>query len=159
LRNFSPSRQMEGAGKAGCALHPQSRVQMEIGKRTRAYRFSVGIPAFPAQWFYGLLRDLPGEPSSFATVTSRIISAKLSASVGRQNHATLPSARVTLVSRNSRVHRIPPHVRDDSRSAPLPGETRGFRSVICLSGRFGQRTKSSRVSVVEAQPGADRDVR
>ena len=23
-------------------------------KRTRAYRFSGGIPAFPAQWFYGL---------------------------------------------------------------------------------------------------------
>jgi hypothetical protein len=23
-------------------------------KRTRAYRFSGGNPAFPAQWFYGL---------------------------------------------------------------------------------------------------------
>ena len=30
-------------------------------KRTRAYRFSGGTPAFPAQWLYGLLRALPGE--------------------------------------------------------------------------------------------------
>jgi len=29
--------------------------------RTRAYRFSGSIPAFPAQWLYGLLRALPGE--------------------------------------------------------------------------------------------------
>ena len=91
-------------------------------KRTRAYRFSGGHPTFPAQWFYGLLRDLPGEPSSIATVASPNRSpAKLGASVGRQNHATSPSAQVTLVSRNFRVHRIPPHVRDDSRSAPLIG--------------------------------------
>src|SRR5580704_17222119 len=44
----------EGAGKAGCALHPRSRVQDWVKKRTRAYRFSGGSPAFPAQWFYGL---------------------------------------------------------------------------------------------------------
>jgi len=32
------------------------------GKRcTRAYRFGGSIPAFPAQWLYGLLRALPGE--------------------------------------------------------------------------------------------------
>jgi hypothetical protein len=30
-------------------------------KRTRAYRFSGSSPAFPAQWFYGLYRALPGE--------------------------------------------------------------------------------------------------
>src|SRR6266704_6289135 len=41
----------EGAGKAGCALHPRSRVQTCTKKRTRAYRFSGGIPAFPARWF------------------------------------------------------------------------------------------------------------
>jgi hypothetical protein len=29
--------------------------------RTRAYRFSGGNPAFPAQWFYGLFRALPGD--------------------------------------------------------------------------------------------------
>src|SRR3954469_7190570 len=51
--NFHPL-QSEGAGKTGGALHPRSRVQDWVKKRTRAYRFSGGSPAFPAQWFYGL---------------------------------------------------------------------------------------------------------
>ena len=40
--------------------------------RTRAYRFSRNIPAFPAQWLYGLLRALPGDEFLFVTVVSRI---------------------------------------------------------------------------------------
>ena len=55
-----PSKE-EGAGNAGCALHPRSRVQDAQRKRTRAYRFSGGSPAFPAQWFYGLCRALLGD--------------------------------------------------------------------------------------------------
>ena len=51
----------EGAGNAGCLLHPRSRVQKCTRKRTRAYRYSRSIPAFPAQWFYGLCRALPGD--------------------------------------------------------------------------------------------------
>ena len=35
---------------------------------TRAYRFGGSIPAFPAQWLYGLSRALPGENGSFASV-------------------------------------------------------------------------------------------
>ena len=54
--------QSEGAGKTGCVPHPRSRVPFAHGKRcTRAYRFGGSIPAFPAQWLYGLLRALPGE--------------------------------------------------------------------------------------------------
>src|ERR1700680_2851465 len=60
--------QSEGAGNTGCTLHPRSRVQKCTKKRTRAYRFSGGNPAFPAQWFYGLFRALPGEPGFLATV-------------------------------------------------------------------------------------------
>src|SRR3979490_3295254 len=86
---------------------------------------------FPCAVVYGLFRALPGEPSSFATVTSRLISTKLSASVGRQDHTTSPSARVTLVSRNFRVHRIPPHVRDDREPPLSSGETGEVKSVIC----------------------------
>ena len=41
--NVTPS-QSEGAGKAGCALHPRSRVQTALSKkRTRAYRSSGNI--------------------------------------------------------------------------------------------------------------------
>jgi hypothetical protein len=35
--------------------------KMDKAKRTRAYRFSGGNPAFPAQWLYGLYRALPGD--------------------------------------------------------------------------------------------------
>ena len=37
-------------------------------RRTRAYRFSGGTPAFPAQWLYGLLRALPGESGFVVSV-------------------------------------------------------------------------------------------
>src|SRR5690349_2985620 len=59
--SFAPHRN-EGARKTGCAPHPPSRVLFAHSKRcTRAYRFGGSIPAFPAQWLYGLLRALPGE--------------------------------------------------------------------------------------------------
>ena len=111
-----------------------SCARMHKEKRTRAYRFSGGNPAFPAQWFYGLFRDLPGETSSIATVTSRINSAKLGASVGRQNHATSPYAQVTIVSRTPRVHRIPPRVRDDCDPPLSSGETGRLLVLICPTG-------------------------
>src|ERR1700730_18514087 len=86
--------------------------------RTRAYRFSGEHPVFPAQWFYGLYRALLGEPGSFATITSRINSTKLGASVGRRDHTTPPSASTTFVfvpSASTASHR---NVRDD-REPPL----------------------------------------
>src|SRR4051812_7477117 len=55
------SEQREGAGNAGCALHPRSRVQDSASRRTRAYRFSGNTPASPAQWLYGLWRALLGD--------------------------------------------------------------------------------------------------
>ena len=51
-------------------------------KRTRAYRFSGGNPAFPAQWFYGLLRALPGDRLSCHRHFVRTCPTKLSASTG-----------------------------------------------------------------------------
>ena len=59
-RNFSPSR-LEGAGKTGCLLHPRSRVRFARTKLHTSIQGSGSIPAFPAQWLYGLLRALPGE--------------------------------------------------------------------------------------------------
>src|SRR4029453_2412392 len=57
----SPPSKTEGAGNAGCLLHPGSRVEWCGEIRTRAYRYSRGTPAFPAQWFDGLCRALPGD--------------------------------------------------------------------------------------------------
>src|ERR1700720_2952280 len=43
---------------------------MHKEKRTRAYRFSGGSPAFPAQWLYGLYRALLGERIRVVTVAA-----------------------------------------------------------------------------------------
>ena len=53
--------EIEGAGKTGCLLHPRSRVRFAQTKLHTSIQGSGSIPAFPAQWLYGLLRALPGE--------------------------------------------------------------------------------------------------
>jgi hypothetical protein len=102
LRFTSRPLRKEGAGKAGCALHPRSRAQNCAKKRTRAYRFSGSSPAFPAQWFYGLLRDLPGDqdflsPSLAASRPcapgrANKATTNLTPTMRRQDHTTSPSA-------------------------------------------------------------------
>src|SRR6187431_1494325 len=52
---------IEGAKKTGCLLHPRSRVRFAQTKLHTSIQVSGSIPAFPAQWLYGLLRALPGE--------------------------------------------------------------------------------------------------
>ena len=44
----------EGAGKAGCTLHPRSRVRFALTKMHTSIQGSGNTPAFPAQWLYGL---------------------------------------------------------------------------------------------------------
>src|SRR5216683_6356917 len=51
----------EGAGKTGCALHPRSRVQVAQENAHTSIQVQRRHPAFPAQWFYGLCRALPGD--------------------------------------------------------------------------------------------------
>src|SRR6201991_3383700 len=103
-------------------------------KRTRAYRFSGEHPAFPAQWFYGLLRDLPGETSSIATVACRIASASLAPASGARTTRLrrpleLRSSVATLASTAS--HRTFVTTRDPPLSS---GETGGLLVLICPTG-------------------------
>ena len=114
---FGPLRE-EGAGKAGCALHPRSRVQSAQRKRTRAYRFSGGNPAFPAQWFYGLLRALPGDRLLATVIRRSLLPRNLAPAPGRQDHTTSPSAISRARQSHHCVHRIPPRVRDDREPPP-----------------------------------------
>src|ERR1035437_9466206 len=65
-------------------------------KRTRAYRFSGGNPAFPAQWFYGLFRALLGD-RAFLPPSPADHSASLTPASGRQDHTTSPSASAQFV--------------------------------------------------------------
>jgi hypothetical protein len=135
LRRLPPSTNNKRAqGKPGvrctrglvCNMHK---------KRTRAYRFSGGNPAFPAQWVtaYSALSPVTGL-SCHRHPREVLLPVNLTPASGRQDHTASPSARVTLVSRNSRVHRIPPRVRDD-RDPPLSsGETREAIVMICPTG-------------------------
>src|SRR5438445_11851691 len=72
-QTFSPN---EGAGNAGCALHPRSRVQLCEKLRTRAYRFSGNTPASPTQWLYGLWRALPGDEFLLVTVAAGLMAGR-----------------------------------------------------------------------------------
>ena len=92
---------------------------MHKTKRTRAYRFSGGNPAFPAQWFYGFLRALLGDRALLPPSPPRsLLLENLTPASGRRDHTTSPSA----LARSSCAPLRPPHpapyVRDD-REPPL----------------------------------------
>jgi hypothetical protein len=70
-------------------------------KRTRAYRFSGGTPAFPAQWLYGLYALFPATNSCChrrqrieicLSPVGPMRLRRLDISHGCQNHATSPYA-------------------------------------------------------------------
>ena len=65
------SLKQEGAGNAGCALHPRSRVQSCAKSAHTSIQGSGGDPTFPAQWHYDLYRALPGVSGFLASVASR----------------------------------------------------------------------------------------
>ena len=74
--------------------------------RTRAYRFSGSIPAFPAQWLYGLLRALPGERLFCLRRRAGTNLRDLTPAPRRQDHTTSPYAIGH--TRQSQLSR-PPH--------------------------------------------------
>ena len=76
-------------------------------------------PAFPAQWFYGLLRALPGDQACL-TPSPALLLADLTPAMGRRNDTTSPSASALPVKHAARVHRIPPRV-DDVGQRPSVG--------------------------------------
>ena len=91
-----------------------SRAFAHLKTRTRAYRFSGSIPAFPAQWLYGLLRALPSERLFCHCRRARREPLRsLTPAPRRQDHTTSPYASCALVFCAIRVHRISPRVRDD----------------------------------------------
>src|SRR6266567_6748410 len=121
-------KRAQGKPDARCTRGLVCNVHKKV--RTRAYRSSGGNPAFPARWVtaYFVLSPVTG---FVATVIKRIFPQNLAPAPGRQDHTTSPSATTAFVFRRHRVHRIPPHVRDD-RDPPLSsGETHGVKSLIC----------------------------
>src|SRR5579872_483393 len=126
---LSPPK-MEGAGKAGCPMHPQPCVQNKKAHKRSHHRFTGTIRPSLRDGFNGVLRALPGDrallPPSPAQCAS--IVANLTSASRCQDHTTLPSASESLVSRRFRVHRIPPNVRDDGQR---PSEQGGMIRFYC----------------------------
>jgi hypothetical protein len=125
-QTFRPSKE-EGAGKTGCTLHPRSRAQRHTRKRARAYRFSGGNPAFPAQWFYDLFRALPGDRLSCHRRLR--IAASLTPASGCQDHTTSPYA----TARSSRTLPRPPQPGPTfMTTAKRPSCGPGWRKLLAL---------------------------
>jgi hypothetical protein len=88
----------------GARSHPQPRVR----KKQHTSSVTTGTPhqpAFPARWFYGFLRALPGD-RAFLPPSLVNSSTNLAPASGRQNHTTSPSATAPLVLQH---HRRPSH--------------------------------------------------
>src|SRR5216117_1509190 len=81
----------EGAGNAGCALHPRSRVPKIAHLAHTSIQGSGNTPTSPAQWLYGLLRALPGE-RAFLPPSLAETFASLAPASRRQDHTTSPYA-------------------------------------------------------------------
>jgi hypothetical protein len=99
--------------------------KMHKEKRTRAYRFSGGNPAFPARWFYGLFRALPGDRAFLPPSPPRsLLLENLTPASGRQDHTTSPSASsAARLAPPKRPSHPAPNVRDDGQRPSARGGT------------------------------------
>jgi hypothetical protein len=115
------SRLLKIRGRRECRAPdaPAAARGVVVSTRVSHHGHTGKRPAFPAQWFYGLYRALPGDRALLPPSSLRSSLLKnLTPASGCQDHATSPSASSALVCIAIRVHRIPPHVRDD-RETPL----------------------------------------
>src|SRR6476619_2261673 len=94
-RNVPPSeiQRAQGMPSARCA---RSLVCEKTNTRAKSPRSHRNDPAFPAQWFYGLLRALPGDQACLTPSPARLL-ADLTPALGRQNDTTSPYASAPFV--------------------------------------------------------------
>src|SRR5262245_17588166 len=76
LQIVSPSSNSEGAGNAGCALHPRSHGQVCTTSAPTSIQGSGEHPTSPARWLYGLWRELPGRAVLVVTVAPWRLSSR-----------------------------------------------------------------------------------
>ncbi|SHK00398.1 hypothetical protein SAMN05444159_2153 [Bradyrhizobium lablabi] len=107
----------EGVGNAGCRC-TRSRACSVVNTRVSHHRSTGTSRHSRTQWFYGLLRALPGDRALLPPSPAELSSANLTPASGCQDHTTSPSALALFVNSTACVHRIPSRVRDD-REAPL----------------------------------------
>src|ERR1700693_1807366 len=70
-------------------MRPQPRVRNKKAHEHRHHGHTGNHPAFPAQWFYGLLRALPGDQACLTPSPARLL-ADLTPALGRLTDTTSP---------------------------------------------------------------------
>ena len=109
-----PSSKTEGAGNAGCGLHPWSACNKKHAAEPQVQPEQPGIPR---AMVLRLIRDLPGD-RTFLSPSPRIIREDLAPALGRQDHTISPSAMCCSSRNTPRPSHPAPNVRDD-RETPL----------------------------------------
>ena len=100
--------QKEGAGKAGCALHPRSRVQNCAKKAHTSIQVQRRQSDFPCAMVLTAASCSPRRSGFFVIVALRVFSQDLTPASRRQDHTTWPSASQRLrPCALLCVHRIP----------------------------------------------------
>jgi hypothetical protein len=116
-------------GIPGAQPHPLPHVRTWKAHECSHYRSSQ-TPAFPAQWFDGLLRALPGVHDLLVTVACRSsLHCRFSTSPGVPGPHAFAARACAGRRRHSHVHRIPPHDRDDA-FVPLDEAGQGSLTLI-----------------------------
>jgi hypothetical protein len=135
LRRLPPSIRTRGRRESRVRAAPAVSRAIVYKKTHTSIQVQRRQSGLPCAMVYGLLRALPGDRAFLPPSSLRNLFLKnLTPASGRQDHTASPSARVTLVSRNFRVHRIPPRVRDDREPPLSSGETGGAKALICPTG-------------------------
>ena len=107
LRRLPPSNKKRAQGRPGARCTRGLVCNKCTRKRTRAYRFSGGNPAFPAQWFTAYSALSPAiRISCHRRPREVLLPANLTPTSRRQDHTASPSAHSS--ARQSRYPR-PPH--------------------------------------------------
>ena len=120
LSNFL-TLQTEGAGNAGCTLHPRSRVQKCAKRRTRAYRFSGGIRHSLRNGFTAYIVLSPAGRARCHRRPRKLASHELDASIGASGPHDFAVRIRAVRQRHIRVHRIPSRACDDRETPLVPG--------------------------------------
>src|SRR5437870_4272945 len=94
-----PSEPQRAQGKPGASCARSLVCRVKKANERSHYRFSQFTPAFPAQWFYGFLRALPGERPFLPPWPRWVVQRGLTPGSRRQDHTTSPSTAGVFVRR------------------------------------------------------------